>query len=117
LSKYTTFTEEISSPIIWAVSVISKKLPKVNSHQIGENSPNLVTLVACRLLEDVELVDSVFWVASGHTWKQARHSSALSLKDFGFVTNSRQSSNLHTNHIRLALPTRNLPFQTCLTLH
>jgi hypothetical protein len=35
-----------SSPIICAVSVIFTKLPKVNSRPTGENSPNLVTLVA-----------------------------------------------------------------------
>jgi hypothetical protein len=35
---------EISSPIIWAISVISIKLPEESNHPIGENSPNLVTL-------------------------------------------------------------------------
>jgi hypothetical protein len=34
-----------SSPIICAVSVIfTKNYPKVSSHPMGENSPNLVTL-------------------------------------------------------------------------
>jgi hypothetical protein len=36
---------EISNPIIWAISVISKKLPEVSNHPMGENSPNLVTLL------------------------------------------------------------------------
>jgi hypothetical protein len=30
---------------MWATSVIFKKLPKVNNHLLGENSPNLVTLI------------------------------------------------------------------------
>jgi hypothetical protein len=34
-----------NSPIIVATFVISPKLPKVNSHPIGENSPNLVNQV------------------------------------------------------------------------
>jgi hypothetical protein len=33
-----------SSLIIWATSVIFEKLPKENSHPIGKNSHNLVTL-------------------------------------------------------------------------
>jgi hypothetical protein len=32
------------SPKIWATSVI-KKMPKVNNHSMGGNSPNLVTLM------------------------------------------------------------------------
>jgi hypothetical protein len=31
---------------MWAISVIFIKLPKVNSHALGENSPNPVTLPA-----------------------------------------------------------------------
>jgi hypothetical protein len=38
-----TFTDEKSSPIIGAI--FSHKLPKVDSHPVGENSPNLVTLL------------------------------------------------------------------------
>jgi hypothetical protein len=38
------FYREKRSPKIRATSVIIKKLPKVNNHPIGENSPNLVTL-------------------------------------------------------------------------
>jgi hypothetical protein len=34
-----------SSPVICASSLIFTKLPKVNSHPIGKNSPNLVTLI------------------------------------------------------------------------
>jgi hypothetical protein len=30
---------------MWATSVIFKKLPKVNNRPLGENSPNLVTLL------------------------------------------------------------------------
>jgi hypothetical protein len=30
---------------MWATSIIFKKLPKVNNHLLGENSPNLVTLL------------------------------------------------------------------------
>jgi hypothetical protein len=33
---------------MWATSV-TEKLPKVNTHSIGENSPNLVTLLKKRL--------------------------------------------------------------------
>jgi hypothetical protein len=32
------------NPKIWATSVILIKLPKVNNHQLGKNSPNLFTL-------------------------------------------------------------------------
>jgi hypothetical protein len=36
---------EKSSPKFWATtSVIFKKLPTVNNHPMGENSPNLFTL-------------------------------------------------------------------------
>jgi hypothetical protein len=35
-----------SSSIIWAISVIFTKLPKVKNDPMGENSPNLVTLIA-----------------------------------------------------------------------
>jgi hypothetical protein len=31
-------------PKLLATSVIIEKLPKVNNHPLGENSPNLVTL-------------------------------------------------------------------------
>jgi hypothetical protein len=34
-----------SSLKLRAISVIFKKLPKVNNHPMGENSPNLVTLL------------------------------------------------------------------------
>jgi hypothetical protein len=34
-----------SSLIIWPTSVINKKLPKVNSQPIGENSPNLAPVL------------------------------------------------------------------------
>jgi hypothetical protein len=36
---------ERSSPDIWALSVILIKLPKVNNDPIGENSPNLATMI------------------------------------------------------------------------
>jgi hypothetical protein len=39
-------TVEKRSPIICAISVIFTKQPKVNSHPIGENLPNLVTLAS-----------------------------------------------------------------------
>jgi hypothetical protein len=39
---------EKSGPKIWATSVI-KKIPKVNNHPIGENSPNLFTLVTLQM--------------------------------------------------------------------
>jgi hypothetical protein len=39
-----TFPGEKSSPKIWATSIFIKKLPKINNHPMGENSPNLVTL-------------------------------------------------------------------------
>jgi hypothetical protein len=37
---------EKSSPKIWATSLFSKKLPKVLAQYVGENSPNMVTLLA-----------------------------------------------------------------------
>jgi hypothetical protein len=43
-NHWVTFTLEESGPKNWAISLI-KKLPKVNSHPIGKNSPNLVTLM------------------------------------------------------------------------
>jgi hypothetical protein len=43
------YTAEISSPIVLAISVICKKLPKENSHPTGENSPNPVTLPSQKL--------------------------------------------------------------------
>jgi hypothetical protein len=38
-----------SGPTIWASFVIFKKLPKVNTHPIGEKSPNLVTLLSIKV--------------------------------------------------------------------
>jgi hypothetical protein len=35
---------------IWAIAVICLKLPKVNNDPIGENSPNLVTLLGNPLI-------------------------------------------------------------------
>jgi hypothetical protein len=40
-----TFYRGKSSHIICAISVIFTKIPEVMSHPMGENSPNLVTLV------------------------------------------------------------------------
>jgi hypothetical protein len=37
---------EKSCPIILAISAIFEKLPEVNKRPLGENSPNLVTLLA-----------------------------------------------------------------------
>jgi hypothetical protein len=48
-NEYLTFTVENSTLKFWATSVIFKKLLKVNNHPIGENSPNLVTLLAKEL--------------------------------------------------------------------
>jgi hypothetical protein len=45
-NKHITVTVEKSFPKIRSSSVIFKKLSKLNYHQVGENSPNLVTLVA-----------------------------------------------------------------------
>jgi hypothetical protein len=45
-----TFTVEKGSSKCWATSVI-KKLPEVNNHPKGKNSPNLVTLVAAYALK------------------------------------------------------------------
>jgi hypothetical protein len=33
---------------MWAISIIFKKLPKVNNRPLGENSPNLATLSGSR---------------------------------------------------------------------
>jgi hypothetical protein len=40
-----TSTVYRSSPKMWAIFVIFKKLPKVSTHTMGENSPNGVTLI------------------------------------------------------------------------
>jgi hypothetical protein len=40
-----------SSPKLWAISL--KKLPKANTHPMGKNSPNLVTLLVGAQLEDI----------------------------------------------------------------
>jgi hypothetical protein len=39
---------------MWATSVMLKQLPKVNSHPIGENSPNPVTLVRTKIFQEDE---------------------------------------------------------------
>jgi hypothetical protein len=44
-----TFHNGKSSPKIRATSALFKKLPKVNNHPTGENSPNPVTLVPLSL--------------------------------------------------------------------
>jgi hypothetical protein len=38
------FAVEKGSSHFWVAFVITPKLPKVNNHPIGKNSPNLVTL-------------------------------------------------------------------------
>jgi hypothetical protein len=43
--KCITVTVEKGSPKMWVTFVI-KKLPKEDNHQMGESSPNLVTLNA-----------------------------------------------------------------------
>jgi hypothetical protein len=63
-----SFTVNKSSPIIWATSVIFKRLSKVNNHPIGEKSPNLVTLqlrphtVSLPLLSTEDTTLRVFWL-------------------------------------------------------
>jgi hypothetical protein len=44
-AKLFTFTVEKVAKIFWATSLIFIKLAKVNIHPIGENSPNVVTLL------------------------------------------------------------------------
>jgi hypothetical protein len=39
---------EKGSPKMWAASEIFIKIPKVNNHPLGANSPNLVTLFATK---------------------------------------------------------------------
>jgi hypothetical protein len=43
---YITFTGNESSPKFWTTLVLFKKLPEEDDRQIGENSPNVVTLIA-----------------------------------------------------------------------
>jgi hypothetical protein len=43
---HISFTEEKSCRRMWTNSILFIKLPKVNNRPMGENSPNLVTLVA-----------------------------------------------------------------------
>jgi hypothetical protein len=54
---YISFTEEKSCPRLWTNSVIFIKLAKVNNRPMGENSPNLVTLLGGRL----KLTDEGLW--------------------------------------------------------
>jgi hypothetical protein len=44
-----------SIAVVPCTSVFSQKLPKVNTHPIGEKSPNLVTL-ALALLTEIEMI-------------------------------------------------------------
>jgi hypothetical protein len=46
------FDQGKSSPIICAISAVFAKLPKVLSRPIGENSPNLVTLLGVNIKND-----------------------------------------------------------------
>jgi hypothetical protein len=55
----TTFTVAKKCPTIGATSVMFIKLPKVNYHPLGENSPNLVTLLVTLFLEFVSKFASV----------------------------------------------------------
>jgi hypothetical protein len=43
-NEYTINTWDKSGPTVWSACVIFVKLAKVNDRQLGENSPNLVTL-------------------------------------------------------------------------
>jgi hypothetical protein len=40
---------------MWGISENFEKLPKVNDHPLGENSPNLVTLTPADLYRDIEI--------------------------------------------------------------
>jgi hypothetical protein len=51
---------------MWATFVIFKKLTKVNLHPMGENSPNLVTLLKMRIAMYV-----------GRTWMLLREAYSL----------------------------------------
>jgi hypothetical protein len=50
-----------SSPKLRAISVIFQKLPKANNRPLGENSPNLVTL----LNTNPALLKTTLWVTKG----------------------------------------------------
>jgi hypothetical protein len=50
-NQWVTFTVGNSSPQILGISVIFKKLPRVNIRPTCENSPNLATLLENRSLE------------------------------------------------------------------
>jgi hypothetical protein len=45
INTFIIYTLGKSGTKIWATSVFFQKLPKVNNRPLGENSPNLVTLL------------------------------------------------------------------------
>jgi hypothetical protein len=50
------------SPKIWATSIIFGKLAKESNHPLGENSPNLVTLMVLGLKLIEKMANSIdFW--------------------------------------------------------
>jgi hypothetical protein len=53
--KYITYSVEKSSPIFLATFVIFLKLPRVNNRPMGENLPNLVTLLKITLVNFISL--------------------------------------------------------------
>jgi hypothetical protein len=53
-NEYGTFSEEKSRSLIWPRSEpIFQKNPKVNNHNTGENSTNLVTLATTQQLDSI----------------------------------------------------------------
>jgi hypothetical protein len=52
-------TAERNIPKVWPPFVIKKRRPKEDNHPMGKNSPNLVTLLPRKKMEDWQLVLSM----------------------------------------------------------
>jgi hypothetical protein len=58
-NKCIIITAEKNQPKVWATYVNFKNLPKINNHPLGENSPNLVTLLGTQRLCSVTVLKAI----------------------------------------------------------
>jgi hypothetical protein len=58
------------TPIMWATSVIFKKLLRVNNHPLGENSPNPVPLITWNMQPMVRINNDSHCLLLSRRWNR-----------------------------------------------
>jgi hypothetical protein len=102
---------------MWATSVFSNVLTKVSTRQLGENSPNLVTLPAAVFL--IYCLVATYFLSS--KLKSCQVQSCLhtvkKLTGRPFFTDFRHLTRIVVNHTRSQSYDRELQRQRCKFLH